>query len=260
MTLVNDFRKTVTDTTPIYAAVGATDLAVERLRDARTRAVRVDLNPIAIQGKAVKGIEKAAEQAQHLPVVAKNQTLEVVGKARETYSELAVRGEKLVKRIRNQKSTKDLIEQAGNTVSRGKGAVTTVRKAAGDTQRAAKVTIATGRREAESVASSVNDDVRATGRSMSKAASKTMSSAKGISTTAKKGTDSTKSATKGVATSAGKTASDAATAAKTATPKVGDSPAASQSSAKVTVGTKNASVQVTASKPATKSTTPKAGN
>ena len=262
MTFVSDFRKSLTDTTPVYAAVGVTDLAVEKVRYAgvRAAAARADFHISSLQDKAVKRAELVAEQAQHIPAKALNQTLESAGKAQATYAELAVRGEKLVKRIRNQKSTKDLIEQAGNTVSRGKGAVTTVRKAAGDTQRAAKVTIATGRREAESVASSVNDDVRATGRSMSKAASKTMSSAKGISTTAKKGTDSTKSATKGVATSAGKTASDAATAAKTATPKVGDSPAASQSSAKVTVGTKNASVQVTASKPATKSTTPKAGN
>jgi heparin binding hemagglutinin HbhA len=222
MTLVNDFRKTVTDTTPIYAAVGVTDLAVERLRDARIRAGSVDINVTALQGKAVKGIEKAAEQAQHLPAVAKTQTLEVVGKARETYSELAVRGEKLVKRIRNQKATQDLFAQANNTVSRGKGAVTTVRKAAGDTQRAAKVTIATGRREVESVASSVQDDVRATGRSVSKAASATISSAKGTSTTAKKATDSAKTAAKGVATSAKKTASSASAATKTATPKVGD--------------------------------------
>ena len=46
MTIVKDITKTLTDTTPVYAAVGVTDLAVERLRDARTRAaaVRLDLD------------------------------------------------------------------------------------------------------------------------------------------------------------------------------------------------------------------------
>ena len=38
MTLVTDIRKTVTDTTPVFAAVGLTDLAVEKVRDARVSA------------------------------------------------------------------------------------------------------------------------------------------------------------------------------------------------------------------------------
>jgi len=224
MTLVNDFRKTVTDTTPVYAAVGVTDLAVEILRDASTRAaaLRVDLDVTALQSKAVNLFEKATAQAQQLPGTARTQTLEVFGKARETYSDLAVRGEKLVNRIRNQKATQDLFAQAGSTLNLGKGAVTTVRKAALDTQRAAKLTLATGRREAGSLASSVQDDVRSTGRKVSKAAAATRSAAEGTVTSAKKAGDSAKGASKGVATSAKKTATTASAAAKTATPKVGD--------------------------------------
>jgi len=224
MALVEDIRKTVTDTTPVYAAVGITDLAVERLREAGNRvvAIRLDLDITAFQNLAVKRFEKVSGQAQQIPAAFRSQTADVAGKARETYSGLAVRGEKLVKRIRNQKSTQDLFAQAGNTVSLGKGAVTTVRKAALDTQRAAKVTLASGRREAESVVSSVQSDVRASGQRVSKAASSTISSAKGATTTAKKGAASTKSATKGTATSASKTATSASAAAKTATSKVGD--------------------------------------
>jgi heparin binding hemagglutinin HbhA len=224
MTLVNDIRKTVTDTTPVYAAVGVTDLAVELLRDARTRAsaVRLDVEVSALQDKVVKRFEKVAEQAQQIPAQVRSQSVEVAGKAKETYSGLADRGEKLVKRIRNQKSTKDLFAQANSTVSFGKGAVTTVRKAALDTQRAAKVTLATGRRQAETVAAAVQDDVRATGRSVSKAASTTFSSAEETATTVKKGTASTERAAKTTATSARKTATSAAAAAKTATPKLGD--------------------------------------
>jgi heparin binding hemagglutinin HbhA len=171
MTLVKDIRKTVTDTTPVFAALGVTDLAVERLRDARARAaaVRLDLDINVIQDRAAQRFEKVTEQVQQIPAQVRNQGAEVAGKARETYSELAVRGEKMVKRVRNQKSTKDLFAQAGNTVSLGKGAVTTVRKAAHDTQRAAIVTLTTGRREAGSVAASVQDGVRAVGRTATKA-------------------------------------------------------------------------------------------
>jgi len=196
MPLVSDIRKTVTDTTPVYVAVGVTDLAVERLRDIRMRvaAVHLDLEVSALQDKAVKRFEKVAEQAQQIPEHVRGQSVEVAGKVRETYAELAVRGEKLVTRIRNQKATKSLFAQAGNTMSLGKGAVTTVRKAAHDTQHAALVTLATGHREAGSGAASVPDDVLATGRTVSKSA----------------------------AAGARKAATKATTASKTSTSKVGD--------------------------------------
>jgi heparin binding hemagglutinin HbhA len=228
MTLVKDIRKTVTDTTPVYAAVGVTDLAIERLREARTRAatraaaVRTDLDVSVMQDRAVKRFEKVTEQAQQIPAQVRNQTVEVAGKARETYSELALRGEELVKRIRNQKSTKDLFAQAGTTVTLGKGAVTTVRKAAHDTQQAALVTLATGRRGAGSVAASVQSGVKTTGRSGSKAAATTQAAADDTVTTAKKSTASAERATRSAATSARKTAAAATAATKTATSKVGD--------------------------------------
>jgi tartrate dehydratase beta subunit/fumarate hydratase class I family protein len=193
MTLVKDIRKTVTDTTPVYAAVGVTDLAVERLRDARTRAaaVRKDLDVSAMQDRAVKRFEKVTEQVQQIPAQVRSQTVEVAGKARETYTGLAVRGEKLVKRVRSQKSTKDLFAQAGSTVSLGKGAVTTVRKVAHDTQRAAIVTLAPAT---------------------------TPTVIEGTGTHGKKSTASAERATRSVAAGARKTT----TTAKTVTPKVGD--------------------------------------
>ena len=240
MTLAKDIRKTVTDTKPVFAAVGVTDLAVEKVRAARDRALaaRADLDVSALQDKAmdkaaklqgnamdkatllqdkaIKRAEKLAEQAQHVPALALNQTLEVAGKAQETYAELAVRGHMLVKRIRNQKSTKDLFAQAGSTMSLGKGAVTTVRNAARDTQRAAMVTLAAGRREAGSVAASVQDDVRATGRAATKTPAKTPTVVQGTGTTAKKSTASAERATRSVAAGARKSAS---TATRTVTPK-----------------------------------------
>ena len=231
MTIVKDITKTLTDATPVYAAVGVTDLAVERLRDARTRAaaVRLDLDITKIQDditkiqdRAAKRFEKVSDQAQHLPTEFRSQTAEVAGKAKETYAELAVRGEKLVKRIRNQKSTQDLLAQAGNTVSLGKGAVTTVRKAAHDTQHAAAVTLATGRREAVTLVSSLEEDVKATGHLGTKAAATTQDVAEEAVTTVKKSTASAERAAKAAATSARKTAAAASAATKTATSKVGD--------------------------------------
>jgi heparin binding hemagglutinin HbhA len=222
MTFVKDIRKTVTDTTttPVYAALGATDLAVERLRDARARAaaVRLDLDVSAIQDRAVKRLEQVTEQVQQIPAQVRSQRTEAAGKARETYTGLAVRGEKLVTRVRNQKSTKDLFAQAGSTVSLGKGAVTTVRKAAQDTQRAAIVTLATGRREAGSVASSVQHDVRANGRAATKSPASTPTVIEGADTAAKKTAAAAERATRSVAAGARK----ARTTAKNVTPKVGD--------------------------------------
>jgi heparin binding hemagglutinin HbhA len=228
MTLVSDIRKTVTDITPVYVAVGVTDLAVEKARDARVRAtaVRADLDVKAMQDRAVKRAEKVADQAQQIPTLALNQTLEVAGKAQETYAGLAARGKELVKRIRNQKATKDLFAQAGSTVSLGKGAVTTIRKAAIDTRRAAKATLTTGRRQAEvvvdAVAASVQDEVSTARSTARNSAAATRASAKRTATTARNSTASVRRATKSVATSAGNTATKATEAVEVATPKVGD--------------------------------------
>ena len=228
MTLVKEIRKTVTDTTPVYAAVGVTDLAVERLREARTRAAaaRPDLSVSAMQDRAVKGIEKVSEQALHMPAQVRDQSVEAADKAQHTYTELAVRGEKLVKRLRSQKATQDLLAQADNTVSLGKGAVTTVRKAAVDAERVAKATLTTGRHEAEvvidAVVSSVHREAKVTTGTVRKSAAVTRKAVKRTSTTAKKSTTSARRATKSAVTSATKTAAAAAAAAKVATPKVGD--------------------------------------
>jgi len=212
MTLVNDIRKTVTDTTPVYAAVGATDLAVEKVRHARARAIAAgaEFHVTTLQDKAAKRAEKVvdqahqvaeraekvAEQAQQIPALALNQTLEAAGKAHATYTELAIRGEKLVTRLRNQKATKDLLAQAGTSLSFGKGAVTTVRKA-------------------------VRGEAKATKRAVRKSGPATRLATKRTPAT-RKTTAAAKRATKATVTSAGKTATAATTAVQAAAPKIGD--------------------------------------
>jgi heparin binding hemagglutinin HbhA len=221
MALIADLRKTVTDSTPVYAAVGLTDLAVEKVRDARVRAsgVRVEVDPAALQAKAQAAVAEVAEQAQELPVLALNRSLVFASRAAESYESFALRGEKLVKRVRTQKATKDLISQAEATFALGKGAVTTVRRSATDIQRSAKATLTTGRKEAAVATDTVADEAATT---VKESAARTRTAAKRTTTTTKKSAASTKRATKSVATSAKKTAAAASDAVEAAAEKVGD--------------------------------------
>jgi hypothetical protein len=228
MTLVADITKTVTESTPVYAAVGATDLAVEKVRDARVRAAaaRAELTADKIQARVAKRATEVTEQAQHMPVLALNRSLEVASKAVDGYESLAARGESLVKRVRNQKATKDLVAQAETTIALGKGAVTTVRKAATDLERSAKATLTTGRHQAEHVAEvaveAAAEEVREVSTAASASAKRTRSAAKRTTTTAKKSAAATRSSAKRTTTSARKTASAAKKATGAAAKKVGD--------------------------------------
>jgi hypothetical protein len=215
MSVLQDNLKKV-DTTPFFAAVGATDLAVEKVRDARVRAeaarvraekVAVDFDPATI-----------TTQVKELPALALNQTLVVGGKVVESYESLATRGKGLVTRLRTQQATKDLVAQAETTVAQAKGAVTTARKAASDIERSAKATVTIGCTEAARVAGIVAGTVVETTEA---AATEVETSVKNTRTAAKRTTSSTKAAT----TSARKTAAAAEKATEKAAEKVGDTPA-----------------------------------
>lgn len=225
MALVADIRKTVTETTPVYAAVGLTDLAVEKVRHARAKAT-ADLDPTALQTKAQARVAEVAGSAQELPALALNRGLELAGKAQESYESFAARGEKLVKRVRTQKATKDLIAQAETTVALGKGAVTTVRRSATDLQRSAKATLTTGRREAatvvDTVVGSVTAETAEVGTAVKGSAQRTSTAAKRTSTTAKKSATASRTATKRATTGAKNTAAASKKASAATASKVGD--------------------------------------
>jgi hypothetical protein len=228
MTLVADITKTVTESTPVYVAVGATDLAVEKVRDARVRAqaARAELSADKIQARVAKRATAVTEQAQHVPVLALNRSLEIASKAVDGYESLATRGESLVKRVRTQKATKDLVKQAESTIALGRGAVTTVRKAAVDLERSAKATLTTGRHQAEHVAEvavdAAADEVREVSTAATESAKRTRSAAKRTTTTAKKSAAATRSSAKRTTTGARKTAAAARKAGADAAKKVGD--------------------------------------
>jgi hypothetical protein len=230
MSVIDDLKKTV-DSSPFYAAVGVTDLAVEIAREASLRAgkarveLSADLAPARVQARATK----VAVQVRDLPALALNQTLVVGGKVLEEYDELAARGHKLVARILNQKATQDLVAQADTTVAQAKGAVTTARRTTAEVQRSAKATLTTARREAATVAGVLSDSVAEETRiardEVRKSAKATRTAARRTSTTARDAAAQTAARAKGATTSARKTAAAAEQAVEATAPKVGDQPA-----------------------------------
>lgn len=230
---------TKTPATPLFAVVGATDLAVERAREARVRAeqvraearvradkVRADLQadfaPTAVQKRA--GV--VIEDVKAFPTKALNQGVATLDEVTKGYEGLATRGEKLVTRIKNQKATKDLVEQAETTLSLGKGAVTTARKAVLDVRASALATFTTGRKEAVKVADTlvdtVADDAEIAATEVKAAAKRTRTAAKRTSTTATRATKRTTTSAKATTTAAKKAAATSTKATTTAAAKVGD--------------------------------------
>ncbi len=230
MALVTDLKKTVTDATPVFAAVGVTDLAVEKVRDARAQALAARKTVTAVDPKGLGQeltvqAEKAAKQVQDLPAHLLNRSLEIAGKAQEQYGAFAARGEKLVDRIRTQKATTDLLGQVDQTVAVSKGAVTTVRKAVASTQQSARATFTTGRKEAaktaDTVRATLEKDVDATSAQVKDSAKRTRTAAKRTSTTARKGAAASTSRAKASTTTARKTATRARKATAAGAEKVG---------------------------------------
>lgn len=220
MSVIEDLRKNI-DTTPLFAAVGVTDLAVEKVREARVRATKVSTDLRADLEPA-----KVVAQVKELPAVALNQSLVMGGKVTEGYEDLAARGKKLVSRIRNQQATKDLVAQAEVAVAQAKGAVTSARNAAAEIEKSAKATVTTGRKEAARVANtlvdSVSDEAKVVQAEVAGSVKRTRTAAKRTATTPRNQAKKAATTTKAATTSARKTAASAPKATKKAAAKVGD--------------------------------------
>ena len=227
MSVIQDVTKSV-DTTPLYAVVGVTDLAVEKVRDARVRAIAArtelaaQIAPAKVQGRATDAFTAVKE----LPSLAINQGVVVGGKVTEGYENLAARGKDLVTRIKNQKATKDLVAQAETTVAQAKGAVTSARNAAAQIERSAKATVTTGRKEAVKAATTIIDSVEAEAKvaqaEVTKSVQRTKTAAKRTATTTKNQTVKARTSAKAATTSVRKTAVASTKATEKAAVKLGD--------------------------------------
>jgi heparin binding hemagglutinin HbhA len=107
---------------PLYAVVGAGDLAVENIKDL----------PTDLLAQATTFVPKTTALVAELPARATALT----GKAFETYGELVERGQKLVGSIRRSKSTQNAQSQVKVAKSRAKAATTSATKAAKATAKA----------------------------------------------------------------------------------------------------------------------------
>ena len=181
-------------TRPIYAYVGVTDLAVETVRDSVSRVTDIDFEPKALRQQAVtlvsNRVEALANQAQARRAAVEARVTELQNRAKGTYSDLVVRGETLVERIRKQESTQAAVRSGKTTTAKAKTVRTQATKAASTTAGTAK--------------------------SSAKRAAKTTSN------TAKKQSTRPRSAAKATGTTAKRTATRATKATADAAKKVGD--------------------------------------
>ncbi len=120
---------------PLYLAAGATDLAVEKLREIpaeykrlQERAKRVDLPTV----------RDAVE----------DYSMKTSGKAIEIYGDLVTRGQKLVGGIRRQQATQVLADRVNTTKSQAKATATTARTSAARTRTRAKATTTSAKKTA----------------------------------------------------------------------------------------------------------------
>jgi heparin binding hemagglutinin HbhA len=149
-----DFAKTLTGPKPFYAFAGVGDLAVETVKNLRPSA----------EDKSVKDLPKQlTDKLTDLPKDVRklgdkltDRVDSQVKAADERYEKLAKRGEDIVKRVRTQKSTKDLVEQAKTTISKARNVRGTATEGAKKTTTAAKTTVDSARKTATRARTAAN--------------------------------------------------------------------------------------------------------
>jgi hypothetical protein len=192
-----------TATKPVYAGVGVTDLAVERVReyvsDVQKSVRKIDLEPQALAGQAatvvnarVDAISKDAKarrtavekrvaelQAEALALPGKLQA-----SVEEAYGDLVTRGETLVTRIRKQESTKATTTAAKTTTAKAKTtktqATTATKSTAKKSTSGAKKTTATAKKSASTAkktAAKKSAPVKSSAKATTTAATKTAAAA-----------------------------------------------------------------------------------
>jgi Mg-chelatase subunit ChlI len=199
--------KKIDATRPLYAVVGVTDLAVEiarnytadvqaRFADVQTRVSKIELEPKALRDQArtlvVSGIDELNEDVKGACTTVESRAKEArtqveayvneaVAEVTETYGDLAVRGRKLVERIRRQQATQDAQAATKTTVAKAKTAKTQTTKSAKSsasaTKSAAKTTTKRATASAKKTAGTAKSNAKATTTSAKKAAEATAQAA-----------------------------------------------------------------------------------
>lgn len=151
-------------TKPLYAGVGVADLAIEAVRDyaadvqkkltdVRGDFKSFDLSANGLRTQATARVDAVAKDAKarrtalearvvEIPTKAQKYLDENVATVTDAYGDLIVRGEGLVKRIRNQESTKATVKSAKTTTAKAKTTKTQATKATKSTAKSTKKTAA----------------------------------------------------------------------------------------------------------------------
>lgn len=129
---------------PLYFAAGATDLAVEKLRE-----IPAEYKRLQDQARRV--------DAATVRVAVEDYSTKATGKAVRVYDDLANRGQKLVRNVRRQKATQVLSERVDVTRAQAKATATTARKSAAATRTRAKATATSANKTSAAAADAVKD-------------------------------------------------------------------------------------------------------
>ncbi|MBW3083856.1 hypothetical protein KEM60_00034 [Austwickia sp. TVS 96-490-7B] len=107
--------------TPLYAVVGASDLAVEKLREIGTRAAQDTTHGVAgLPHRAGDDLARVVHGARQVPQLALNQALGMVSKGLQQYDALARRGRAVDIPGQALGTAAVLVRQAGELVSQGR--------------------------------------------------------------------------------------------------------------------------------------------
>ena len=174
---------------PLYAGVGATDLAVEVVRDyvaeVQKRFVElqhdvqktvdnIDLEPKALREQAATVVNarvtELQKDARELPGRVQGAVGENVATVSETYVDLVERGQRLVGRIRRQQSTKATVSSARTTTAKAKTTRTQASKSASSTAQTAKRSAGATKRTAANTSSTPRSSAKATATAAKKTA------------------------------------------------------------------------------------------
>jgi hypothetical protein len=162
--------KTVYGPKSFYAVAGVTDLAVEVVKSVPSKAQKLRAELLGTgetkgkvteyQSKYTTKVSeyqtKVTDTVKGLPADAKatatklGEKADAQVKAADTrYADLTVRGEEIVKRLRSQKATKDLLSQAQSTVTKARQARGAAVRGTKNTTTAAKGTVTSAKKTAE---------------------------------------------------------------------------------------------------------------
>jgi len=169
MAIATELKKTLTDTTPLYAVAGAGDLVMEKLRElpARLR-TEIPTDPKVLRARLQTSVTSARASAQTLPDRTQTFAKVQVDKAKEVYEDLAKRGQKLAGRIDRQESTKRAKTAASTAESKAKATTTAARRGAANTKAQAKATGTAASKAADAAGEAVTKGAAKVGDSASK--------------------------------------------------------------------------------------------